>query len=378
MDRLNPYYKSKKYIDSRKRIENAYNYVDCDFDEVPIIIQTAIPVATGQDHDEFPKDYFVNPKSQLEFQTKGIEEHLEKVDDDYIPYFWPWYGSCIMQDYFNASITFPKDGDPAAFPAIKSKEDAKKLKRKDFEEADLMERTIKGIKYLKENGQYPVSVADTQSTLDCLSGIIGYQNLFYWMKDDPEFVDYLIDLIGSTLIDWLKYQKNIIGEENDDSNGIVSIRPPDGVGAWFSDDDMVLLSPDLYKRFIAKHYNRLFKDFGNVMMHWCGDGNHNVDIVTDIENLKIVHNFFLGKIDSAVVLQNKLKDKKILLVTGDYMPVKEQIGDYLNSITENLDPTGLILNFWVYSRLGLKDGNYVETKNDQMEIALRILDYFRG
>ena len=375
---MNPYFESKKYKDSRKRIENAFNFVDCDFNEVPIIIQAASPVATGQDLDEFPKDYFVNPQSQLDFQTKGFEEHLEKVDDDYIPYFWPWYGSCVVQDYFEANITFPKDGDPAAFPAINTKEDAKKLKIKEFEDADLMKRTIKGITYFKENGQYPVSVADTQSTLDCISGIVGYQNLFYWMKDDPEFVDYLMELIGGVLSDWLKYQKKIIGEENNNTNGIVSIKPPDGVGAWFSDDDMVILSPDLYERFIAKHYKKLFKNFGSVMLHWCGDGNHNVDIVTEIENLKAVHNLFLGKIDSAIKLQSKLKEKKIALVTGDIVPVEEQLDDYLDSITQNLDPVGLILNFWIYSQLALKDGNYVSTEQDHMEIALKILDYFRG
>lgn len=373
-----PYYLSKKYMDSMDRIKNAFNFTDCNFDRVPLIIQTASMAATGQDYSIFPEDYFDNPESMLKFQESSFKDHLNSIEDDYIPYLCPWYGVCVVPDYFGSKITFPKNCDPAAFPFIKSIEEVKNLERREFSESDLMNRVITTINYFKENSSYPISVTDSQSTLDCITQIIGYQNLFYWMKDDPGLVNYLLDLVNNAIRDWTVFQKKIIGEKIDNSNGVISIRPPDGIGAWFSDDDMTILSPDLYEVFIIKKYIELFKNFGGVILHWCGSGNHNLDSIVNIESLKAVHNFFLGKIEDAVELQKKLKKHRIALITGDMVPVKEELDKYLLSIKENLDPIGLILNFWVYPKIGLKDGKYVNTDNDQIEIALRIIDFFRG
>lgn len=60
------------------------------------------------------------------------------------------------------------------------------------------------------------------------------------------------------------------------------------------------------------------------------------------------------------------------------VPVKEQLDDNLLSIKQKLDPVGLILNFWICPKIGLKNGVYVETDNNLVEIALRIIDFFRG
>ena len=373
-----PYYLSKKYIDSMERIRNAFNFTDCNFDKVPLIIQTASMAATGQDLSIFPQDYFDNPESMLEFQESSFKIHLDNIEDDYIPYLCPWYGVCVVPDYFGSKITFPKNCDPAALPVIRNIEEAKNLKIKKFNESDLMNRVINTINYFKENSSYPISVTDSQSILDCITQIIGYQNLFYWMKDDPGLVNHLLDLVNNTIRDWTIFQKNLIGEKKDDSNGIISIKPPEEIGAWFSDDDMIILSPDIYEKFIIEKHSKLFKNFGGAVLHWCGDGNHNLDNVVNIKNLKAVHNFFLGKIENAVEMQKKLKKYNIALITGDMVPVKEQLNKYLLSIKQNLDPVGLILNFWIYPKIGLKDGRYVDTDNDQIEIALRIIDFFRG
>lgn len=343
-----------------------------------MVINTAIPALTGQVPEEIPKDYFSNPESMFEFQATAFEKHLKKIDDDYVPYHWPWYGVSVVADYFGSKTTFPKFGDPAAFPIIDTIEEAKKLRLKKFEEGDLMKRTIDTIKYLKKNSEYPVSIGDNQSPLDVISLVIGYQNVFYWMKDDPGLVNHLMDLMSDAVSSWTKFQKEIIGEANDHSSGLLSIKPPEGIGTWFSDDDIVILSPSLYEDFVVPNYNKLFKEFGKVIVHWCGNGNHNVHNITAIENVGAVHNFFLGEIDSVSILQKKLKKANIPLIIGDIVPVKEELNDYLISITQNLDPVGLILNFWIYPRIGLKDGKYTYTEQDPIEIALRIIDHFRG
>ena len=95
-----PYYKSKKYKQSRQKINSAFDFAPVNFDEVPLIIQTASMAATGQDHNTFPYDYFNNPASMLEFQEASFKDHMDNIDDDYIPYLCPWYGVCVVPDYF--------------------------------------------------------------------------------------------------------------------------------------------------------------------------------------------------------------------------------------------------------------------------------------
>jgi len=377
MRKINKYFKSKRYKNTKERIRNAFSFKNCDFDEVPVIVNTTTPGATGQDIERFPGSYFTSPDSMMKFQIAGCENHLEKIDDDFIPFLTPWYGVCVVPDYFGAKITFPKNGDPAAFSRIETVDEARKLSnKKKFYEADLMNKVLNTLKYFKEHSDYPVSVTDSQGALNCISMIIGYDNLFYWMKDDPEFIDYLLDLVNDTIIEWTKFQKEIIGERNNITNGILSIKPPDGVGAWFSDDDLTLLSPELYEKFIIKKHNKLFGNFGKSILHWCGNGNHQLNNVININSIGGVHNFFLGDIDSAVTLQKKLQENKIPLITGDIIPVDDELKNYCRSIRERLNPVGLILNFWIYPKLGLKDGKYVFTERNVIDSALRILDYF--
>jgi len=376
---INKYFKSKRYKNTKERIKNVFSFTNRDFYDVPIIIHATTPNATGQDIEKFPEDYFNNPHAMMKFQINGNEEHLKKIDDDFIPFLTPWYGVCVVPDYFGSKIIFPKNGDPAAFPSVNTIEKAKKLNsKKKFNEADLMNRVIITLNYFKEHSDYPVSVTDSQGTLNCISQIIGYENLFYWMKDDPKFVDYLLDLINDTIIEWTKFQKGIIGERSNTSNGILSIKPPDGIGAWFSDDDLTLLSPRLYERFIVEKYNKLFRNFGKSILHWCGNGNHQLNNIINIKGIGGVHNFFLGEIDNAVILQQKLEVPKIVLILGDMVPVDEEIKNYCKLIKENLSPVGLVLNFWICPKLGLKNGKYVFTERDVVDTALRILNYFRG
>jgi len=86
----------------------------------------------------------------------------------------------------------------------------------------------------------------------------------------------------------------------------------------------------------------------------------------------------MGDFDSIVTLQNKLKEKRICLQLGDYVPAEEELDCYLNSIRKRLDPKGLIIQLTISKKLALRKGKYVEINQDVIETALRILDFFRG
>ncbi|MGM0365557.1 MAG: uroporphyrinogen decarboxylase family protein [Actinomycetota bacterium] len=373
------YFNSRKYKDSMERIKKAFNYEIDNFQDVPLILQTNSYWLTGHSSKEIPEDYYDNPRSMLEFQEKGIEEHLKKVDDDYIPYLMPWYGVSLIPGVFGSKVVFPKKMDPSCTDfGIKNIENIREIEKPDFINNPLTKKVLETIKYFKKNGNYPVSVTDMQSTLDCIALIVGYKLLFYWMHDYPEEVDFLFKTVNEALIEWVKIQKKYIGERNNTSNGLINLKPPDGVGIWWSDDDAIILSPDLYERFVAPYYSKLFGSFGRGMIHWCGNANHQLDNILGVKKIKAVHNYFLGDIEAAVTLQNRLKEKKICLAAGDIIPVEEELDDYLKEIKEKLNPRGLVLQFTISPKLGLRKGQYTETKRDVINSAHRILNFFRG
>lgn len=376
---ISNYFNSQKYRDSVERINKAFRYEIKDFSEVPLILQTNSYWLTGHSPKEIPEDIFDNPASMLEFQEKGIEEHLNKVEDDYIPYLMPWYGVGVVPHLFGCDIKFFKSDDPACTTTgIKSLEDIKKIKIPDFFGNSLSKKVLDTIKFFKENSEIPVGVTDMQSTLDCISLIAGYENLFYWMKDNPDSIDYLFEVVTDTLIEWVNLQKKYNGEKTDSSNGLINVKTPEGIGIWFSDDDAVILSPDLFKKFVVKKYEKLFEAFGSGMVHWCGNANHQIENYSNISSVRAVHNYMLGDVDSAAVLQDGLCKKKICLVAGDIIPVEAELEDYLKQIKEKLSPEGLVLQFTVSPDLGIKRGQYTATNRNVMESAQRIVKFFRG
>lgn len=373
------YFKSQKYRDSVERINRAFRFEIKDFSEVPLILQTNSYWLTGHTPKEIPEDIFYNPASMLEFQKKGIEEHLNNVEDDYIPYLMPWYGVGVIPHLFGCDIKFFKSDDPACTTTgIKALEEIKKIKKPDFFKNSLTKKVLETIKFFKENSEIPVGVTDMQSTLDCVSLIVGYENLFYWMKDSPKSVNYLFGMVTETLIDWVKIQKKYNSEKLNSSNGLINIKTPEGIGIWFSDDDSVIMSPDLFKTFVLNSYKKLFGAFENGMVHWCGNANHQIENYLNISSVKAVHNYMLGDVDSAAVLQKGLCKKKICLAVGDIIPVEEELEDYLRQIKEKLSPEGLVLQFTISPNLGIKKGQYTVTDRNVIESAQRIVKFFRG
>ena len=376
---ISNYFDSQKCRDSIERINRAFKYENNDFSEVPLILQTNSYWLTGHSPEEIPQDIFENHASMLDFQVKGIENHLNNVDDDYIPYLMPWYGVGVVPNLFGCNIKFFKSDDPASTTyGIKKLEDVKKMKIPDFHKNDLSKKVLETIKYFKENSSIPVGVTDMQSTLDCITLIAGYENLFYWMKDRPDLVDVLFEVVNDTLIEWVKLQKQVNGEKINSSNGLINVWTPDGIGIWFSDDDAVILSPDLFKRFVLSKYDKLFGAFGSGMVHWCGNANHQVENYLNISPIRAVHNYMLGNVDSAIPLQKELSRKKVCLVAGDIIPIEEELESYLTQIKEKLNPEGLILQFTISSSLGIKKGQYTITERNVMESARRIIRFFRG
>lgn len=342
-------------------------------DDIPIIANTPCYFAFGG--SDKPVDYFTNPASMLAYQADGFQRHLERVNDDLVPYFMPWYGTGVLASAFGCEIrdvTGAANDDPAvAAPCIHSPADAARLRLPEPGRGGWMPRVLDAIDYARAYGDLPVGLTDMQGPLDTLGLMCGQAQLYQWMYREPAMVHELFDLVTTAFIDWVKVQKAHIGEPLDGSYGLQGVHSP-GIGVWESDDDLVLLDAGLYREFVAEPVSRILQAFGCGSIHFCGSGVHQIDTLLTMPGLAVVNNSVLGNFPAFATLKRRLAGR-VTLEIQDSAPL--DVEGYYRGLFGALDDLdGLILAPFVPDNLAMDNkGGYVPVAWDPFETANRIV-----
>ena len=61
---------------------------------------------------------------------------------------------------------------------------------------------------------------------------------------------------------------------------------PDGEGIVVSEDALAVLSPKLYEEFSLPYINELSEEFGGIVIHSCGNFEHQLPVLQKVHNLK--------------------------------------------------------------------------------------------
>ena len=122
---------------------------------------------------------------------------------------------------------------------------------------------------------------DTQGPLD-IAELLWGSDIFYAFYDDPDMVHDLMGVITETykgyLDKWFELYPNREGLNvhwDFFTKGHICIR----------NDSSMNLSPDLYREFPFKYDSHLLEYFGGGIVHFCGRGDHYIDIVTEAKGL---------------------------------------------------------------------------------------------
>ncbi len=345
-------------------------------EDVPVLVNTPCYFAFGS--RDKPADYFTSPASMLDYQARGYEQHLRCVHDDYVPYFMPWFGTGVLASAFGCEIHVPDvlDDDPAvAGPCVRSPADAARLKMPEPGRAGWMPRVLEAIDYAKVYGDLPVGLTDMQGPLDTLGLMCGQVQLYQWMYDEPAMVHELFDLVTEAFIQWVRLQKQHIGEPPERSNGLQGVYSP-GAGVWESDDDMVLVGPKLYAEFVVPSVSRIFEAFGGGSVHFCGNGLHHADNLLATRYIKVVNNSPLGGFQTFARLKRQVgRQVTIQIQDGAPLDVEEYYTDLFGALD---DFRGVILAPFVMDKVAMgHDGGYLPVERDAFETANRIADVTR-
>ena len=336
-------------------------------DTAPYLIYDVNYWLFGDLADNIPPDYCdADPASLIACQSQKIERHMREYDDCYIPFLMPWYGTGVLASGFGVPVIFAERMDPAVdLPIIERVEQLEELRRPDPERDGLLPRVLHTIRTMRATTDLPVGVTDCQGPLTTALQIIGYDKMCYWMYDHPEAIHRLMQLVTDALVDWVRVQKQVAGQETCDDAYVLGTKIPGGLGGvWLSDDDCTLLGADLYREFVVPYNSQVLEAFGGGAVHYCGTANQHLDNFLATRGLRAIQNFNLDNLDAAARVRHALAERGIAYIAGDFNVADDDIDGYYEALFRKLGTPGLIVAAYVAPACTLTKGKYAEARRD--------------
>ncbi len=102
-----------RFARATERVDAAYRHLD--IDDPAIVIQDVNYSITGEEPGSIPDDYFAEASfgTMVDYQVRKIAAHLERYDDDYVPFLFPWYGTGVVPSALGCDILFQPKDEPA-------------------------------------------------------------------------------------------------------------------------------------------------------------------------------------------------------------------------------------------------------------------------
>ena len=104
------------------------------------------------------------------------------------------------------------------------------------------------------------------------------------MYTNPAEVHHLMRLCTDLIIDHVKAMRTKVDELV--PAHVPTVYLPDGMGLAVSEDVLALLSPSLYETFSLPYLNELSEEFGGILIHSCGNFEHQLDVLAKVHNLR--------------------------------------------------------------------------------------------
>ena len=330
---------------------------------------------------EIPDDYYTDPASALRYQTAKINRHFENIpEDDYIPFLHPWFGTGVLASAFGIKLIYNPKADPAVeIATMKYPEEIDELQMPIPGVSGAMADVMRAIDWFKAHSDLPVGFTDCQGPLATALQIIGYDNFCYWVQDDPDRVHQLMQKVSDALIAWIKFQKQRAGQPLTGGSWPLSIKLPDGFGGvWLSDDDSVILSPDLYNEFVRPYNEQILAAFGGGCIHYCGNSTQNIGNYCNTKGVTAINNFAMDNLEAAAKIRRALRDKGIVYMACDFTPADRRLEDYYRELHKAMDGAeGLVIASYIAPAIALDKGKYDAANRDRDALSRRVIEVVR-
>jgi uroporphyrinogen-III decarboxylase len=210
-------------------------------------------------------------------------------DTDYVPFLDPFEGVTIMAEAFGCKVKYPENNDPfIAQPIINNPEDVFDLKKPKLNNP-VYKKIFETLKYWQDNtgSIIPLGNTDPQSPLDVASLIWKTDDFLTACYTHKKEVHYLIDMLTDAFIEFYSAQHDMIKKSAYPVHAFPLVNSNDGIA--ISDDQVVLMTPELYKEFGVPSLQKISEAFGGLYYHSCGDWGPFMDDILSIKGLRAVN-----------------------------------------------------------------------------------------
>jgi MtaA/CmuA family methyltransferase len=317
-------------------------------DKIPmalIIDSPWIPGYLGINH----MDYYLDP--ELWFQS-NLKIHQEFPDIIFIPSWWMEYGMAAEPSALGTKIKFWQDNTPSEYHTLYNIEDIDNFPEYEVEYDAFMALTLHRIKMQKQrifdNG-YTLPIVTARGPL-CTAGFVrNTTNFMIDIVEKPEWAHKLIDLCTNLIIDWLKAQAKIMGDQ---------------VESIFILDDIVgFINEDHYMEFAHPYLKKICDTFPK---EWVKIYHNDADVNACLDHLPDCGFNVLnwGKQTDISEVKDRIGDRMCLM--GNVNPLEigvrgteDEVFDATMEVLEKSGGEGIILSVGGGTSPGMPKENIV-------------------
>jgi len=233
-------------------------------------------------------EIFSSIEKNLIMQLANIVQTLEHKTD-YVPYLDPFEGVTVLSEAFGCPVEVPRNGDPwVKNHIIKNPEDVYDIK-KPSKDNEVYKRIFDTLNFFEKKTGYqiPVGVTDPQGPLDVASLIWKNDEFLVACITNKKEVHHLLDVVTEAFIEFYTKQYDMLKNPAFPVHSFPLLKSNDGISV--SDDEAVLLSPDLFEEFGVPYLNRISEAFGGLYYHCCGDYGNVLDNILKIKGLRAIN-----------------------------------------------------------------------------------------
>jgi len=337
----------------------------------------------GEVTDKIPDGYCgEDPNVMFEYQIKMIRSHYANKlleDDIYVGFLMPWFGTGVLASGFGTKLEMLDKMDPAVnMSEIRHPEEIDELVIPDPEKSGLMPRVLRQIDYFRENCDLPIGVTDCQGPLTTAFQVVGYENFSFWMYDHPNIIHKLMDKCTDGLIEWVKAQKARMDPDDPKAGFVLGMRMPEEKGgAWISDDESVIMPPDLYAEFVKPYNEKFLAAFGGGSIHYCGNSNQNLENYMNTKGLTSLHNLHLDDFEGAKKIRKACLERGIVYYLCDFNLTDERIPEYYDIVFKDFPQEGMIVSSYIAPAITLNKGKYEAKERNRAELTDKIAEIIK-
>ncbi|MCF7945031.1 MAG: uroporphyrinogen decarboxylase family protein [Spirochaetia bacterium] len=243
----------------------------------------------------------------LQLQLAALQKSMRFKAD--IPNFLePWYGIGVVSSAFGIPYIWESRQAPAVNPPYTTAKEAKENLKTSVSESPIGKKVFEMIDYFleKTKGKIPLSLSDTQSPMNIVSSyILNTSSFMFETFDHPDELASLISLVSELEFEFISHQARLIGDALAlPGHGFASSKCFSGIG--FSDDNILMISDETYRKFALDPLCRVAKAIGKPVFHSCGNWSGRADLITSIPELLMADGAVGGQTDPDPNVPEKL------------------------------------------------------------------------